>query len=95
MNTLDNQRREMFLLSSFLPNLIQFLLALSHSGEFILLFSFVVGFFGQCNWIFFPSVETFQSLGDLGNPEVLMLYMATSQAGQLFAKVSYVPWETK
>jgi len=85
MNILDNQRREICSPSRFLLDLTQFLLALSHSGEFIYPFIFFVSvYFEQYNQIFFPSVETFQSLGDLGNPKVLMPCMARSQTRQMF-----------
>lgn len=60
MNILDNQRREMFSLNRFFPNLMifyQFCLTMGNSPVHLFIYLFC-----QCNWILFPSVRNFPVL---------------------------------
>lgn len=60
MNILDNQRKEMFSLNRFFPNLMifyQFCLTMGNSPVHLFIYLFC-----QCNWILFPSVRNFPVL---------------------------------
>lgn len=60
MNILDNQRREMFSVNRFFPNLMifyQFCLTMGNSSIHLFIYLFC-----QCNWILFPSVRNFSVL---------------------------------